>query len=241
VIGPGEQSGRELDGRIYLRWRDFSELLTPGSGLCIDVGCGMGASRQTILALGYRYVGLDLRKTSGTSVVGDAARLPFLDECADLVVSRQVFEHLPHPHAAAREINRILKPGGVFCGSTSLLEPFHDSFFNFTHLGLVQLLSSDAGFGNVRIEAGPNVALFVVYYFFDMLGLLPIAQRMSPVIAWMLFGPVFLLLRIIHAVKGWTKVVLRLKSGHGAAGLWSLHSLSWAGYLLFHASKGSRN
>lgn len=230
-----------LQGGIYLHWRDFTELLSPGSGMCIDIGCGGGSSKAPIEALGYRYVGLDLRPTSGAVVRGDAVRLPFVDGCADLVVSRQVFEHLAQPQAAAREISRILKPGGIFCGSTSLLEPFHDSFYNFTHLGLVQLLSSEAGFRNIRIEAGPNVALFVVYYFFDMLGLLSVAQRVSPVIARTLFGPVFVLLRLIHGVKGWTKRVLRRGSDSGTAGLWNLHSLSWAGYLLFHASKGSRN
>ena len=51
------------------------------------------------------FDGLDLRQHT-------AERLPFADNSFDLVVSHEVFEHIPDIHAAAREVRRVLKPGG---------------------------------------------------------------------------------------------------------------------------------
>ena len=42
----------------------------------------------------------------------DLQRTSFDDNSFDLVVSTEVFEHIPEPYAAHREVLRILKPGG---------------------------------------------------------------------------------------------------------------------------------
>lgn len=44
---------------------------------------------------------------------GDAARLPFPDGQFDVVVSRFAFHHFDDPTAAAREMARVCRPGGV--------------------------------------------------------------------------------------------------------------------------------
>ena len=49
---------------------------------------------------------LDLRQHT-------AERLPFVDETFDLVVSHEVFEHIADVRAAACEVKRVLKPGGL--------------------------------------------------------------------------------------------------------------------------------
>lgn len=45
-------------------------------------------------------------------------RLPFPDASFDMVTSFAVFEHLDEPATAAREIDRVLKPGGWLCAWT---------------------------------------------------------------------------------------------------------------------------
>jgi SAM-dependent methyltransferase len=40
-------------------------------------------------------------------------RLPFDDNTFDLVASHEVFEHIPDVRAAAREVKRVMKPGGL--------------------------------------------------------------------------------------------------------------------------------
>lgn len=46
-------------------------------------------------------------------VHGDATNLPFEDETFDYVVCSEVLEHIPDDTTAAREIFRVLKPGGT--------------------------------------------------------------------------------------------------------------------------------
>jgi len=48
--------------------------------------------------------------------VGEA--LPYPDDHFDLIVSRYVFEHIANPEWAARELLRVLKPGGWICAMT---------------------------------------------------------------------------------------------------------------------------
>lgn len=48
-----------------------------------------------------------------TVMQGDATELPFPDDWFDYVVCSEVLEHLPDDMAAAREMFRVLKPGGT--------------------------------------------------------------------------------------------------------------------------------
>jgi SAM-dependent methyltransferase len=49
-------------------------------------------------------------------VAGDARHVPLADGCADAAVMRSVLIYIPDRLAAAREIARILRPGGRFAG-----------------------------------------------------------------------------------------------------------------------------
>ncbi|MBL4557007.1 MAG: class I SAM-dependent methyltransferase [Rhodobacteraceae bacterium] len=82
--------------------------------------------------------------------------MPFPDDGFDIVYSRQVFEHVRHPDAAVADIFRVLRPGGLFAGSMSNLEPYHSySIFNYTPYGVYRLLS-DNGFRLIRMRPGPE-------------------------------------------------------------------------------------
>jgi SAM-dependent methyltransferase len=68
--------------------------------------------------LGYEYEG-------GTTIKGirheDVENLSFSDSQLDLIVSNDVFEHVPHPAKAFAECARVLNPGGVMLATI----PFH--------------------------------------------------------------------------------------------------------------------
>ncbi len=82
--------------------------------------------------------------------------LPFRSTSVEFVVSLAVLEHLRYPSVVAREVMRILKPGGHYIGTVSFLEPFHgDSYYHHTHLGTFNTLHS-AGFEVIRVAPTPH-------------------------------------------------------------------------------------
>jgi SAM-dependent methyltransferase len=128
--------------------------LAPGSTV-LEIGCGGGQNRKFIQGLGHQYIGTDVSKTrvfdwlqafGGPDFLCDAHFLPFEEQTFDAVYCTAVFEHLASPPIAALEVHRVLKPGGVFLGNVSFLEPWHDnSYTHMSPLGVLRLLDG-AGF-----------------------------------------------------------------------------------------------
>jgi len=135
--------------------RDSSELfsaaaawLKPG-GRLLDLGCGPRDQAAPAGHYGLEYAGVDF-SSAAADLQADAHAIPFRDGTFDAVISYAVFEHLYHPHLASVEVARVLKPGGVFFGAVSLGEPFHDSYFHHSALGILSVLRG-AGLRTVRL------------------------------------------------------------------------------------------
>lgn len=61
------------------------------------------------------WIGVDIRKGPNVDVVMKKPyRVPLKSGSVDVVISGQVFEHIPFFWASALEIARLLKPGGLF-------------------------------------------------------------------------------------------------------------------------------
>lgn len=94
----------------------------------LEVGVGLGSDHQRFAQAGAILHGVDLtdravahtrRRLEGLGLrsdlrVADAERLPFEDDTFDLVYSWGVIHHSPDTPTAAREIVRVLRPGGAF-------------------------------------------------------------------------------------------------------------------------------
>ena len=79
-----------------------------------------------------------------TDVVGVGEELPFADESFDAVISNAVLEHVKDPFRCAREIARVLKPGGELFCAVPLLQPLHGyphHYYNMTAQGLRNLFA----------------------------------------------------------------------------------------------------
>ena len=97
------------------------ELLGPGSGPCLELGCGTGVHAGTIRDLGWSPLGVDvsagmLHHAAGRLPVaqGDAGALPVATGSLAAVVAIMVHTDMPAYPAVLREAARILAPGGVF-------------------------------------------------------------------------------------------------------------------------------
>lgn len=97
---------------------------------CLDVGCSLGIISAALAPHFKSVVGVDVdrpavyqavessaRRVAETSLLhyalGSGHSLPFADASFDVVICAQVYEHVTDQPALAREVERVLRTGGV--------------------------------------------------------------------------------------------------------------------------------
>ncbi|MDQ8046159.1 MAG: methyltransferase domain-containing protein [Solirubrobacteraceae bacterium] len=132
----------------------------------LDVGCGRGEGLdfvRSVLPEAY-WLGVDIEQSAEVDERPlrpdaefrsfDGIHIPVESDTIDLAYSQQVFEHVARPEPLLDDIARVLKPGGVFCGSVSQLEAFHSrSVGGFTAYGW-RLAVERAGFHLISVRPG---------------------------------------------------------------------------------------
>lgn len=123
----------EFDGTIEFYGR-ISSILRP-SDTVLDLGAGRGAwyfeerceTRRRLRDLKpqvARLIGCDVdpvvlgNPTTSENLLISDGNLPVADASIDVIVADFVLEHIPDPVRFAREIDRVLKPGGYLCART---------------------------------------------------------------------------------------------------------------------------
>jgi len=107
-------------------------------GLVLDCGAG---KRPVYFD---NVVNFEIANYDTTDVRGVGEVLPFIDEAFDAVLSIAVLEHVKDPFLCAREISRVLKPGGSLICAVPFLQPFHGyphHYYNMTSQGLANLFA----------------------------------------------------------------------------------------------------
>jgi ubiquinone/menaquinone biosynthesis C-methylase UbiE len=190
-----EQEGWEaIAGRFAELWSPVTEQaiealldtaqVTDGSRV-LDVGAGAGDAAGRAAGRGAEAIGVDVasamvaiaarRNPSAAFVQASATELPFADGSFDAVVGNNVVQHVGEPEKAAREFERVLRPGGrvalsswdaaerspffaAVMGAVSDAEvprpaeaPAGPSFFQFTADARFRALLEDAGFEDVSV------------------------------------------------------------------------------------------
>jgi SAM-dependent methyltransferase len=110
-------------------------------GMILDCGAGL---RNVYYD---NVVNFEICSYPTTDVRGVGERLPFRDGVFDAVFSLNVLEHVRDPFACAKEIVRVLKPGGKLFAVVPFLQPLHgypQHYFNMTGEGLRSLFE-DSG------------------------------------------------------------------------------------------------
>ena len=128
----------DLWARTYLTrpesfntWPLISGLL-PQAADRLEVGPGL---RPRLPVAGTHFVDLSppavarLNRGGGLAQSGEISALPFGDAAFDLVLACDVLEHVADDRRAFRELNRVLRPGGVLIFSVPL-HPAHWTVFD---------------------------------------------------------------------------------------------------------------
>ena len=125
----GAICSHEYDGDVTA----IVERVSRDGGMVLDCGAGR---RQRMRP---NVITTEILRYPSTDVVAVGERLPFRDGAFDAVLSLHVLEHVKNPFVCAKELARVLKPGGTLYAVTPYVVsvhgyPFH--FFNPTPSGL---------------------------------------------------------------------------------------------------------
>ncbi len=123
----------EVEKIMALLIRDF----TRGKDI-LELGCGGAGIAAFHVSDAKRIIATDLSEIAlqkGRDFFKDRPELKFIrmdaevlditEEFVDIVIAKEVVEHLLNPEACLREIYRVLRPGGIFVFSTPNRDSLH--------------------------------------------------------------------------------------------------------------------
>jgi SAM-dependent methyltransferase len=106
-----------------LRFLEATRALTPGAEI-LEIGTGTGGMLFGLRERGYRVQGVEVsqeliaesKRWFGELPIASVSGtpLPFADASFDIVLSFDVFEHIPDTDAHLEEVRRVLRPGGLY-------------------------------------------------------------------------------------------------------------------------------
>ncbi|MBX7143284.1 MAG: methyltransferase domain-containing protein [Oligoflexia bacterium] len=143
-VGPSAQVPIEeiydFNQRGRDRWIQEKAKRIPAGSKVLDVGAGTCPYRHLFAHCEYKthdFKQYEGEKLGGTKdyghidYVSDIVSIPVPDATFDAVICTEVFEHIPDPIGALREISRILKPGGTLLLTAPLGSGLHQLPFHF--------------------------------------------------------------------------------------------------------------
>jgi SAM-dependent methyltransferase len=115
------------------------------------------ASLSALEISGMKWAGFGFKEYRSVSYAEyDVCGGPYEDHHFDVIIAEQVLEHVLWPYRAVKNVNEMLRPGGVFVVSTPFMLRVHNCPIDcsrWTELGMKYLLA-EGGFRLDRIQTG---------------------------------------------------------------------------------------
>jgi ubiquinone/menaquinone biosynthesis C-methylase UbiE len=136
-------TGNPARTRIYAHIESLIRSLpAPARGLQIGAGETAAIMNRRFNAVEWLHTDVDL--LGKPHLVADVTGLPVPDESFDIVFADNVLEHVIDIGQAARELQRVLRVGGVIVAGIPFVYPFHGvpyDFYRVTPCGIRALFS----------------------------------------------------------------------------------------------------
>jgi SAM-dependent methyltransferase len=124
---------RSVSSRILLTaenvWRDINKATDSIQPIALEIGGAGGITKR----LRPNYVVTDIRKSLGVDDVVDATNLPYRGNSFDIVYAIDVIHHITNLNDLFLEVNRVLKPGGIFFMREPYWGPAAQLIWRFVH------------------------------------------------------------------------------------------------------------
>jgi len=170
----------------------------------IDYGCGQMPYRQFFEPHFAKYYGADLPGNQDAELhLSEEGDIPLDDETADVVLSSQVLEHVPDPHAYIGECFRVLKKDGLLILSTHGIYNWHPSpvdYHRWTWQGLeYELTKYDFEMVEILPVGGP-LAISVNMWMRFFNDVFPKVRKLRPAFLAVIYLVGNLLMRVLEAI-----------------------------------------
>lgn len=156
VFVPGAMDGAVRHERELATYRGYTPWMPRvvlqsllDSHVALELGCG----HQTLDD--PNIIRTDVLLHPYVDAVADVHTLPVQDASLDFVFSGAVFEHLRNPFAAAREIHRVLKPGGYVYADWNFVFAYHGYPHHYFNASLQGIREAFSGFRMLRSGVAP--------------------------------------------------------------------------------------
>lgn len=145
-------------GRWYItRFVENVAKNIPKGALILDAGAGESTYKRFFSHCKYKAIDLAVGEPGwnydNLDYVGPLDNMPIEDGLFDAVLCTEVFEHLEWPRESAKEICRVIKPGGKLYLTVPMAHNEHQvpyDFFRYTSFGL-QSIFKYAGFREIKV------------------------------------------------------------------------------------------
>lgn len=137
---------------------------TPEKAVILNIG----SLSKNLESIHKGIINLDISYYKNIDLIADACDLPFKDDSIDIIILKNVLEHIKTPTKALNEIYRVLKKDGILYIKIPFLQPFHavpNDFQRYTYNGIKELFQNyeELDFG-ISVGGGSMLAWIIREY-----------------------------------------------------------------------------